>query len=125
MTQSELQKLTDSDEYYTADNYELSPYANEQLKLSDTERSTENIEWKDKLQSIRDTYGFWNFVDDYVIKNKKPRPTVDWTTIGNNKDKSYNPLLGEIDKEDFLKDSWQTDDVYITNFIKDIVNVTF
>jgi len=119
LSESELQKLTNSDEYYTADNYELSPYADERLKLSDVERNTENIEWKNKLQSIRDTYGFWDFVDDYIMKNKKQRPTVDWTTVGNNKDKSYNPLLGEIDKEDFPKDSWQTDDVYITNFIKE------
>ena len=31
----------------------------------------------------------------------------------------YNPLLGEIDKEDFPIGSWQTDDQYITKFISE------
>ncbi|KAL7539814.1 hypothetical protein ACHAXR_009620 [Thalassiosira sp. AJA248-18] len=101
------------------DDYELSPYADKRLKLTDTERQTEQEEWKQKLQDIRDKFGYWDFKDDYREKNKgKDRPVVDWATVGDKK-KDYNPLLGEIDKNDFPKGAWQTDDAYVTNFLKE------
>ena len=116
MTDDDKKQLEVNADYYEANNYELSPYSDKRLKLTDSERITENNEWKAKLQKIRDTYGYWKFVDDYSTKNNgKSRPTVNWSNVGN-KD-NYNVLLGEIDPSVFPKDSWQTDDVYITNFI--------
>mmetsp|Transcript_23939 Transcript_23939/g.51692 ORF Transcript_23939/g.51692 Transcript_23939/m.51692 type:complete len:928 (+) Transcript_23939:79-2862(+) len=99
-------------EYYN-DDYELSPYADERLKLTKEERITEQQEWKQKLQDIRDNYGYWDFKDDYKEKNKgKDRPVVDWATVVGEKKK-----LGEVDKDDFPKDAWQTDDEYVTNVL--------
>ena len=108
----------DNSEYYNAD-YESSPYADLRLQLTDEERAQEQTEWRIKLQEIRDRYGYWDFNDDYNNNEVDDghRPVVDWLTIGNMKKGEYNPLLGEIDKEDFPIGSWQTDDQYITKFI--------
>ena len=115
-----------SAEKYFDDNYELSPYADVRLKLSDEARKAEQADWEKKLQDIRDTYGYWNFHDDYPTKNNgKDRPVVDWATVGDEKKSTknnndyYNPLFGEINKQDFPKDSWQTEDSYITNFLSE------
>jgi hypothetical protein len=107
-------------------NYEISPYTDKRLKMTPEERQVEQTEWEAKLQSIRDTYGYWNFMDDYPSKhNGNSRPTVDWSTVYNQKKytdnptKFYNPLHGEISKDDFPKDVWQSDNNYIRNFIKE------
>ncbi|KAL7493809.1 hypothetical protein ACHAWT_002711, partial [Skeletonema menzelii] len=96
------------------DNYELSPYTDKRLKMTPEERQKEQSYWYGKLQLIRNEYGYWKFKDPYPFKNKgKSRPVVDWASIKTN----GNPLHGEISKEDFPKDSWQTDSDYITNFV--------
>ncbi|KAL9186839.1 hypothetical protein ACHAXT_010559 [Thalassiosira profunda] len=98
------------------DEYELSPYADKRLKMTDEERTTEQEEWAKKLQHIREKYGYWDFEDDYREKNKKDRPAVNWATVGEKK-ADYDPLLGEIDKDDFPKGAWQTDDKYVAKFV--------
>lgn len=105
-------------------NYEISPYTDKRLKMTPEQRQTEQTYWEAKLQSIRDTYGYWNFIDDYPSKNNgKQRPTVDWSTVFTSKKytdtKFYNPLHGEISKDDFPKDVWQSDNTYIRDFIKE------
>jgi len=118
--EDDSEKLPDLDdhEYYHED-YELSPYADKRLKLTDAERTSEQTEWNQKLSEIRTEYGYWNFRDDYRQNHKgKDRPVVNWSTVGDKK-KEYNPLLGEIDPSDFPKDAWQTDDTYIANFLRE------
>ena len=116
--EEEKKSLLSNDDEYFDDDYELSPYADKRLNLTDEERTTEQKEWSKNLQDIRDKYGYWNFKDNYKEKNKKDRPVVDWATVGEKK-KDYNPLLGEIDKDDFPEGTWQTDDEYIFNFLKE------
>ena len=109
------------------DNYELSPYTDVRLQMTSEERTSEQTYWENKLQSIRKDYGYWNFRDDYPAKHDgKSRPVVDWSSIATHHaeqlkedgDSNNNPLLhGEISKEDFPKDAWQTDNTYITSFI--------
>jgi len=112
----ERKSIEEGEEYYNGD-YELSPYSDDRLKMTDAERKEEREAWKTKLQEIRDTYGYWNFEDDYPSKNKgKNRPYVDWDTIKSKK-KDYDPILGELSKEDFPKDAWQTDNDYISKFV--------
>ena len=114
----------DNTEYYD-DDYESSPYADLRLQMTDEERNREQMEWKIKLQEIRDKYGYWNFKDDEYTgmhNDGRGRPVVDWLNIDKTerrkkKKGDYNPLLGEIDKDDFPTGSWQTDDQYITNLI--------
>lgn len=111
----------DNSEYFD-DDYESSPYADLRLQMTEQERELEQEEWKVKLQEIREKYGYWDFKDDDKYTNNDAthrRPVVDWITIGNTKTKEYNPLLGEINKEDFPIGSWQTDDEYITKFISE------
>ena len=110
----------DNPDYYN-DDYESSSYADLRLQLTDEERAQDQTEWRIKLQEIRDRYGYWDFNDDYNNNEVDGghRPVVDWLTIGNMKKGEYNPLLGEIDKEDFPIGSWQTDDQYITKFISE------
>jgi len=104
--------ITGNNTEYFDDDYELSPYADLRLKLSDAERVAEDKEWKAKLQSIRDEYGHWDFKDDYKMNHDgKDRPVVDWA--------KFIEKDGEIDKSDFPQDSWQTDDVYVSNFLSE------
>jgi len=103
-------------------NYEISPYTDTRLKMTPEERIQEQTYWEEKLQQIRNEYGYWNFVDEYPLKNNgKARPVVDWSSIAAAKTKQNNngnnPLHGEISKEDFPTDSWQTDKVYVDSFI--------
>ncbi|KAK1739865.1 hypothetical protein QTG54_009624 [Skeletonema marinoi] len=99
------------------DDYEISPYTDVRLKMTPEEREKEQSYWYGKLQLIRNEYGYWKFKDSYPFKNKgKSRPVVDWAAIAA-KTTNGNPLHGEISKEDFPKESWQTDTDYITNFI--------
>eukprot|EP00574_Skeletonema_japonicum_P004512 CAMPEP_0201718612 /NCGR_PEP_ID=MMETSP0593-20130828/4087_1 /ASSEMBLY_ACC=CAM_ASM_000672 /TAXON_ID=267983 /ORGANISM="Skeletonema japonicum, Strain CCMP2506" /LENGTH=996 /DNA_ID=CAMNT_0048208955 /DNA_START=5 /DNA_END=2995 /DNA_ORIENTATION=+ len=102
------------------DDYELSPYTDTRLKMTAEERAKEQNYWHGKLALIRHEYGYWNFKDSYWFKNKgKSRPVVDWAAIAakTKTNGNGNPLHGEISKEDFPKDSWQTDTDYITSFI--------
>ncbi len=114
----------DNTEYYD-DDYESSPYADLRLEMTDEERNREQREWKIKLQEIRDEYGYWDFKDDeYTAMHKdgQGRPVVDWLNIRKTEKKKkgdYNPLLGEIDKDDFPIGSWQTDDQYISKLISE------
>ena len=111
-----LRSYDDEDRY--DDDYELSPYADVRIKMTDEERRAEQREWEEKLQGIRDEYGYWDFHDEYPSKHGgKSRPFVDWSTVGSAKGDSYNPLLGEIDPSDFPKDAWQTDGAYISAFL--------
>lgn len=115
----EGEEVNDKGTRYDADDYELSPYADVRLKMTDEERETEKKEWREHLKEIRERYGYWNFVDEYKSKNGgKSRPVVDWATVGAKK-QNYNPLLGEIDKEDFPKGSWQADDDYVASLLKE------
>mmetsp|Transcript_12704 Transcript_12704/g.21883 ORF Transcript_12704/g.21883 Transcript_12704/m.21883 type:complete len:195 (-) Transcript_12704:94-678(-) len=86
--------------------------------MTDDEREAQRMEWAAKLQQIRDEYGSWNFRDDYPETNKRERPFVDWAGLAESKgDDDYNVHDGEISKEDFPKDAWQTDEAYVTNFL--------
>ena len=84
-----------------------SPYADERLKMTQEERTTENQEYTQKLNDIRNTWGYWNFKDGYREKNGKERPVVDFANVDGGD--GYNPLLGEIDKGSFPEGAWQTD----------------
>ena len=104
------------DVYYSFDDDpETSPYTDLRLQMTDEERNTEQSEWSEMLDGIREKYGSWDFSDEYVSKNKKPRPFVDWEGFEDYK----RSTLGEISSGDFPKDSWQTDDVYVKNFISE------
>lgn len=104
------------DVYYSFDDDpETSPYTDLRLKMTDEERKIEQSEWSEMLEGIREKYGAWDFSDEYASKNKKPRPVVDWEGFEDYK----RSTLGEISSGDFPKDSWQTDDTYVTNFISE------
>ena len=114
--------------------HEESPYVDIRLDISIEQRNVERKVWKEKLDDIRRIYGYWNFTDTYYCSSNNnndsdddddERPTVDWLTVKTKTTtsstttttKSYDPLLGEIDPIDFPNNVWQTDDVYISNFI--------
>ena len=104
----------DIDEYYGNG----SPYADGRLDMTNEERTKENDEWKNKMNEIRETYGYWNFVDD----ESDTRPVVDWMNVmkggkTNTGDGGYDPSLGEISPSDFPRGTWQTDDVYVSRLI--------
>ena len=102
------------DVYYSFDDDpETSPYTDLRLKMTDEERKIEQSEWNEMLEEVREKYGAWEFSDEYVSKNKKPRPVVDWEGFEDFKKST----LGEISSGDFPKDSWQTDNVYVKSFI--------
>ena len=105
------------------DHFDTSPYTDVRLKMTKEERDKEQGYWMGKLQLIRNAHGYWNFRDNYPFKNMgHPRPVVDWAGVAANMTttggtKNQNPLHGEIAKEDFPKDVWQTDKEYIQSFI--------
>ncbi|KAL3793748.1 hypothetical protein HJC23_013310 [Cyclotella cryptica] len=95
----------------------FSPYADGRLQLSDEERQQEQDEYMQKLQSIRDEWGFWNFKDTFY-KGPGKRPFVDWEVIKSKKQGTeYDVLLGEIEREDFEQGVWQGDDQYVSHFL--------
>jgi hypothetical protein len=81
-----------------------SPYADPRLKITQEEREKEQSVYIEKLQSIREEWGGWNFKDP-----NPDRPKVDWENVGKEKS-GYDVLSGEIESEEFEKGAWQGDD---------------
>ena len=49
--------------------YDESPYMDIRLDISNEQRSVERKVWKEKLDNIRQIYGYWNFTDKYINSN--------------------------------------------------------
>lgn len=81
-----------------------SPYADPRLKMTDEERANEQKEYLEKLASIREEWGVWNFVDE-----KPDRPVMDWSNV--KKKDGYDFRSGEIESDEFDEGVWQGDDV--------------
>eukprot|EP00956_Cyclotella_meneghiniana_P000132 scaffold216_cov59-Cyclotella_meneghiniana.AAC.4 len=82
-----------------------SPYADPRLQLNDEERSKEQEEYRILLQEVRDTWGYWNFVDT----KEEDRPVMDWSNVKSNNNDDVG-LSGEIESEEFTNGVWQRDD---------------
>jgi hypothetical protein len=107
-----LDLVNDSSLETSADgDYSLfSPYADARLQLSNDERQKEQSQYIQKLQYIREEWGYWNFKDTFY-KGVGTRPYVDWDNMRDKKqDTQYDAYLGEIDREDFEQGVWQGDD---------------
>lgn len=88
----------------------FSPYADARLKLSNEERQKEQSRYMQKLQTIRDEWGYWQFKDTFY-QGVGTRPYVDWENMrGKKQNTQYDSYLGEIEREDFEPGVWQGDD---------------
>lgn len=85
-----------------------SPYADPRLRWREEDRKKEEEDYATLLQEVRDTWGYWNFVDAV-----EDRPVMDWTKVmsrnDNGKDVGFG-WSGEINSEEFTDGVWQRDD---------------
>lgn len=89
---------------------DISPYADPRLAMSDDERHKEMKDWNEKMDEIREKYGYWNFHDSYPEEKGKHRPEIDFSKAG---------PLRDVSSAELPQDAWQSDQEYVNNFLKE------
>lgn len=93
------------------DNYsDVSPYADPRIAMTDDERHAEMKGWNEKMDAIREKYGYWKFHDPYLEDRGTDRPVVDFSKAG---------PLRDVSTADFPDDAWQSDTDYVRNFLRE------